>query len=82
MLGVLVVQLQVREFSADEVYALKWSPWCWRDARTGGLSRGGRDVGAPTGQTVLLRGTVAQEGVPKARLLHKPSAFVSKLVAE
>ena len=85
MLGVLVVQSKAaREFSADEVYALEVVAMVLAEMTELGAFVGeGAAMSARHSQPVLLRGTVAQEGVAEGHVwLHEPRVVVSKLVAD
>jgi len=85
MLGVLVVQSKAaREFSADEVYALEVVAMVLAEMTELGAFVGeGAALSARHSQAVLIRGTVAQEGVAEGHVwLHEPRVVVSKLVAD
>ena len=85
MLGVLVVQSKAaREFSADEVYALEVDAMVLAEMTELGAFVGeGAAMSARHSQAVLIRGTVAQEGVAEGHVwLHEPRVVVSKLVAD
>ena len=85
MLGVLVVQsTAAREFSADEVYALEVVAMVLAEMTELGAFVGeGAAMSARHSQAVLIRGTVAQEGVAEGHVwLHEPRVVVSKLVAD
>ena len=85
MLGVLVVQSKAaREFSADEVYALEVVAMVLAEMTELGAFVGeGAAMSARHSQAVLIRGTVAQEGVAEGHVwLHEPRVVVSKLVAD
>lgn len=85
MLGVLVVQSKAaREFSADEIYALEVVAMVLAEMTELGAFVGeGAAMSARHSQAVLIRGTVAQEGVAEGHVwLHEPRVVVSKLVAD
>ena len=85
MLGVLVVQSKAaREFSADEVYALEVVAMVLAEMTELGAFVGeGAAMSARHSQAVMIRGTVAQEGVAEGHVwLHEPRVVVSKLVAD
>ena len=85
ILGVLVVQSKAaREFSADEVYALEVVAMVLAEMTELGAFVGeGAAMSARHSQAVLIRGTVAQEGVAEGHVwLHEPRVVVSKLVAD
>ena len=85
MLGVLVVQSKAaREFSADEVYALEVVAMVLAEMTELGAFVGeGAAMSARHSQAVLIRGTVAQEGVAEGHVwLHEPRVVVSNLVAD
>ncbi|GAA6176690.1 phosphoenolpyruvate--protein phosphotransferase [Sulfitobacter pacificus] len=84
-LGVLVVQSKTaREFSADEVYALEVVAMVLAEMTELGAFVGeGAAMSARHSQPVLLRGTVAQEGVAEGHVwLHEPRVVVSNLIAD
>lgn len=85
MLGVLVVQSKAaREFSADEVYALEVVAMVLAEMTELGAFVGeGAAMSARHSQPVLIRGTVAQEGVAEGHVwLHEPRVVVSNPVAD
>ncbi|OAN72324.1 phosphoenolpyruvate--protein phosphotransferase [Sulfitobacter sp. EhC04] len=84
-LGVLVAQSkQVREFSADEVYALEVVAMVLAEMTELGAFVGeGAAMSARHSQPVLLRGTVGQEGVAEGHVwLHEPRVVVSNPIAD
>ncbi|QUJ75635.1 phosphoenolpyruvate--protein phosphotransferase [Sulfitobacter albidus] len=84
-LGVLVVQSKTaREFSADEVYALEVVAMVLAEMTELGAFVGeGAAMSARHSQPVMLRGTVAQEGVAEGHVwLHEPRVVVSNLIAD
>ncbi|AXI45748.1 phosphoenolpyruvate--protein phosphotransferase [Sulfitobacter sp. SK012] len=84
-LGVLVVQSKaVREFTADEVYAIEVVAMVLAEMTELGAFVGeGAAMSARHSQPVLLRGTVGQEGVAEGHVwLHEPRVVVSNLVAD
>ena len=84
-LGVLVVQSKTaREFSADEVYALEVVAMVLAEMTELGAFVGeGAAMSARHSQPVLLRGTVAQEGVAEGHVwLHEPRVVVSNVIAD
>ncbi|MGC1503885.1 MAG: phosphoenolpyruvate--protein phosphotransferase [Sulfitobacter sp.] len=84
-LGVLVVQSKTaREFSADEVYALEVVAMVLAEMTELGAFVGeGAAMSARHSQPVLLRGTVAQEGVAVGHVwLHEPRVVVSNPIAD
>ncbi len=85
MLGVLVVQSRnKREYSADEVYALEVVAMVVAEMKELGAFTGeGAALAAPHKNPVMIRGTVAQEGVAMGHAyLHEPRVVVTRLVAE
>lgn len=84
-LGVLVVQSKAaREFVTDEIYALEVVAMVLAEmAELGAFVGEGAAMTARHSQPVLLRGTVAQEGVAEGHIwLHEPRVVVSNLVAD
>ncbi len=84
-LGVLVVQSKTaREFSADEVYALEVVAMVLAEMTELGAFVGeGAAMSARHSQPVMLRGTVAQEGVAEGHVwLHEPRVVVSNPIAD
>ncbi|MEQ6248594.1 phosphoenolpyruvate--protein phosphotransferase [Sulfitobacter sp. HNIBRBA3233] len=85
MLGVLVVQSkEAREFSADEVYALEVVAMVLAEMTELGAFVGeGAAMSARHSQPVMIRGTVAQEGVAEGHVwLHDPRVVVSNPIAD
>ncbi|MEM8582402.1 MAG: phosphoenolpyruvate-utilizing N-terminal domain-containing protein, partial [Pseudomonadota bacterium] len=85
MLGVLVVQSRdKREYSADEVYALEVVAMVVAEMKELGAFTGeGAALAAPHKNPVMIRGSVAQEGVAVGHAyLHEPRVVVTRLVAE
>ncbi len=84
-LGVLVVQSKAaREFNTDEEYALEVVAMVLAEMTELGAFIGeGAAMSARHSQPVLLRGTVAQEGVAEGHIwLHEPRVVVSNLIAD
>lgn len=84
-LGVLVTQSRTaREFNTDEVYALEVVAMVLAEMTELGAFVGeGAAMSARHSQPVLLRGTVAQEGVAEGHVwLHEPRVVVSNLIAD
>ncbi|MEM6586697.1 MAG: putative PEP-binding protein, partial [Pseudomonadota bacterium] len=84
-LGVLVVQSkEAREYSADEIYALEVVAMVIAEmAELGAFVGEGSAMGALHSQPVMLRGTVAQEGVAEGHIwLHEPRVVVTNPVAD
>ncbi|MEP1765282.1 MAG: phosphoenolpyruvate--protein phosphotransferase [Sulfitobacter sp.] len=84
-MGVLVAQSRTaREFNADEVYALEVVAMVLAEMTELGAFVGeGAAMSARHSQPVLLRGTVAQEGVAEGHVwLHEPRVVVSNLIAD
>ncbi|KIN73354.1 phosphoenolpyruvate--protein phosphotransferase [Sulfitobacter guttiformis] len=84
-LGVLVVQSKIaREFNTDEEYALEVVAMVLAEMTELGAFVGeGAAMSARHSQPVLLRGTVAQEGVAEGHIwLHEPRVVVSNLVTD
>ena len=84
-LGVLVAQSKTaREFSADEVYALEVVAMVLAEMTELGAFVGeGAAMSALHSQPVLLRGTVAQEGVAEGHVwLHEPRVVVTNPIAD
>ncbi|UWR27327.1 phosphoenolpyruvate--protein phosphotransferase [Sulfitobacter sp. S223] len=84
-LGVLVVQSKTaREFNMDEVYALEVVAMVLAEMTELGAFVGeGAAMSARHSQPVLLRGTVAQEGVAEGHIwLHDPRVVVSNPIAD
>ena len=84
-LGVLVVQSKTaREFNPDEVYALEVVAMVLAEMTELGAFVGeGAAMSARHSQPVMMRGTVAQEGVAEGRIwLHEPRVVVSNLIAD
>lgn len=84
-LGVLVVQSKTaREFSADEVYALEVVAMVLAEmAELGAFIGEGAAMSRRHSQPVMLRGTVAQEGVAEGHVwLHEPRVVVSNPIAD
>ena len=84
-LGVLVVQSKsAREFSSDEVYALEVVAMVLAEmAELGAFVGEGSAMTARHSQPVMLRGTVAQEGVAEGHIwLHEPRVVVTNPVAD
>ncbi|WP_425090789.1 phosphoenolpyruvate--protein phosphotransferase [Tropicimonas sp. S265A] len=85
MLGVLVVQSRdKREYSADEVYALEVVAMVVAEMKELGAFTGeGAALAAPHKNPVMIKGTVAQEGVAMGHAyLHEPRVVVTRLVAD
>lgn len=85
MLGVLVVQSRdKREYSADEAYALEVVAMVVAEMKELGAFTGeGAALAAPHKNPVMIRGSVAQEGVAMGHAyLHEPRVVVTRLVAE
>ena len=84
-LGVLVVQSRVaREFSGDEVYALEVVAMVLAEMTELGAFVGeGAALSARHQQSVLIRGTTAQEGAAEGHVwLHEPRVVVTNPIAE
>ncbi|WP_299724518.1 phosphoenolpyruvate--protein phosphotransferase [uncultured Tateyamaria sp.] len=84
-LGVLVVQSkEAREFSADEVYALEVVAMVLAEMTELGAFVGeAGGMGKRHSQPVMLRGTVAQEGVAEGHIwLHEPRVVVTNPIAD
>ncbi|SFA87841.1 phosphotransferase system, enzyme I, PtsP [Poseidonocella pacifica] len=84
-LGVLVVQSKAaREFSSDEVYALEVVAMVLAEmAELGAFVGEGAALKARHQQSVLLRGTTAQEGTAEGHVwLHEPRVVVTNPVAD
>ena len=84
-LGVLVVQSKTaREFNTDEVYGLEVVAMVLAEMTELGAFVGeGAAMSARHSQPVLLRGTVAQEGVAEGHIwLHEPRVVVSNPIAD
>ena len=84
-LGVLVVQSKTaREFNTDEVYALEVVAMVLAEMTELGAFVGeGAAMSARHSQPVLLRGTVAQEGVAEGHIwLHEPRVVVANLISD
>ena len=84
-LGVLVVQSKTaREFSADETYALEVVAMVLAEmAELGAFVGEGAAMSARHQHSMLLRGTVGQEGVAEGHVwLHEPRVVVSNLIAD
>lgn len=84
-LGVLVAQSRTaREFNTDEVYALEVVAMVLAEMTELGAFVGeGAAMSARHSQPVLLRGTVAQEGVAEGHIwLHEPRVVVSNLISD
>ncbi|WP_298857804.1 phosphoenolpyruvate--protein phosphotransferase [uncultured Sulfitobacter sp.] len=84
-LGVLVVQSKTaREFNPDEEYALEVVAMVLAEMTELGAFVGeGAAMSARHSQPVLLRGTVAQEGVAEGHIwLHEPRVVVSNLISD
>ncbi|KEJ88294.1 phosphoenolpyruvate--protein phosphotransferase [Sulfitobacter donghicola] len=84
-LGVLVTQSKTaREFNMDEVYALEVVAMVLAEMTELGAFVGeGAAMSARHSQPVLLRGTVAQEGVAEGHIwLHEPRVVVSNPIAD
>ncbi|MEH6519619.1 phosphoenolpyruvate--protein phosphotransferase [Sulfitobacter sp.] len=84
-LGVLVAQSKTaREFNTDEVYALEVVAMVLAEMTELGAFVGeGAAMSARHSQPVLLRGTVAQEGVAEGHIwLHEPRVVVSNLISD
>ncbi|MFD2739161.1 phosphoenolpyruvate--protein phosphotransferase [Sulfitobacter aestuarii] len=84
-LGVLVVQSRTaREFSADEIYALEVVAMVLAEMAELGVFVGeGAAMSARHSQPVMVRGTVAQEGVAEGHVwLHEPRVVVSNPIAD
>jgi phosphotransferase system enzyme I (PtsP) len=85
ILGVLVVQSKTaREFNLDEVYALEVVAMVLAEMTELGAFVGeGAAMSARHSQPVLLRGTIAQEGVAEGNVwLHEPRVVVANLIAD
>ena len=84
-LGVLVVQSkEAREYSADEIYALEVVAMVLAEMTELGAFVGeGSAMGKRHSQPVMLRGTVAQEGVAEGHIwLHEPRVVVTNPIAD
>jgi phosphotransferase system enzyme I (PtsP) len=84
-LGVLVVQSKIaREFNPDEVYALEVVAMVLAEMTELGAFVGeGAAMSARHSQPVLMRGTVAQEGVAEGHIwLHEPRVVVANLISD
>lgn len=84
-LGVLVAQSKTaREFNTDEVYALEVVAMVLAEmAELGAFVGEGAAMSARHSQPVLLRGTIAQEGVAEGHIwLHEPRVVVSNPIAD
>lgn len=84
-LGVLVAQSKTaREFNTDEVYALEVVAMVLAEMTELGAFVGeGAAMSARHSQPVLLRGTIAQEGVAEGHIwLHEPRVVVSNPIAD
>ena len=84
-LGVLVVQSKTaREFNPDEVYALEVVAMVLAEMTELGAFVGeGAAMSARHSQPVMMRGTVAQEGVAEGHIwLHEPRVVVSNLISD
>ncbi len=84
-LGVLVVQSKaVREFSADEVYALEVVAMVLAEMTELGAFVGeGAAMSALHSQPVMTRGTVGQEGAAEGHVwLHEPRVVVTNPIAD
>ena len=84
-LGVLVVQShEAREFSADEVYALEVVAMVIAEMTELGAFVGeGAALSPLHQQSVMLPGTVAQEGAAEGHVwLHEPRVVVTNLVSD
>lgn len=84
-LGVLVVQSKTaRQFNPDEVYALEVVAMVLAEMTELGAFVGeGAAMSARHSQPVLLRGTVAQDGVAEGHIwLHEPRVVVSNLISD
>lgn len=84
-LGVLVVQSKTaREFNPDEVYALEVVAMVLAEMTELGAFVGeGAAMSARHSQPVMLRGTIAQEGVAEGHVwLHEPRVVVSNPIAD
>ncbi len=85
MRGVLVIQSkEAREFSEDELYALEVVAMVLAEmAELGAFVGEGEALRAPHMAQIMLRGSVAQEGVAAGHVwLHEPRVVVSNPVAE
>ncbi|WP_121063397.1 phosphoenolpyruvate--protein phosphotransferase [Chachezhania antarctica] len=85
VLGVLVVQsLDARVFSADEVYGLEVVAMVLAEMTELGAFVGeGAALTRPHQQSVMMRGTTAQEGAAEGHVwLHEPRVVVTNPVAE
>ena len=84
-LGVLVVQSKIaREFNTDEVYALEVVAMVLAEMTELGAFVGeGAAMSARHSQPVMMRGTIAQEGVAEGHIwLHEPRVVVSNPIAD
>jgi phosphotransferase system enzyme I (PtsP) len=84
-LGVLVVQSKTaREFNPDEVYALEVVAMVLAEMTELGAFVGeGAAMSVRHSQPVMMRGTVAQEGVAEGHIwLHEPRVVVSNLISD
>ncbi|MFU8881560.1 MAG: phosphoenolpyruvate--protein phosphotransferase [Rhodobacterales bacterium] len=84
-LGVLVVQSkEAREFSGDEVYALEVVAMVLAEMTELGAFQGeGAALSARHQQSVLIRGTTAQEGAAEGHVwLHEPRVVITNPIAE
>ena len=84
-LGVLVVQSkEAREFSADEIYALEVVAMVLAEMTELGAFVGeGAALRARHTQSVLIRGSTAQEGTAEGHIwLHEPRVVVTNLVGD
>ena len=84
-LGVLVVQSrEAREFSTDAIYALEVVAMVLAEMTELGAFVGeGAAMSARHSQPIMLRGTVAQEGVAEGHIwLHEPRVVVTNPIAD
>ncbi|MEM6939580.1 MAG: phosphoenolpyruvate--protein phosphotransferase [Pseudomonadota bacterium] len=84
-LGVLVVQSkEAREFSADEVYGVEVVAMVIAEmTELGAFSGEGAAMRERHSQPVMIRGTVAQEGVAQGHVwLHEPRVVVTNPIAD
>ena len=85
LLGVLVVQSKTaREFNSDEIYALEVVAMVLAEmAELGAFVSEESGLKALHQQSVLIRGSVAQEGATKGNVwLHEPRVLVTNLVTD
>jgi phosphotransferase system enzyme I (PtsP) len=85
LLGVLVVQSKIaRKFTTDEIYALEVVAMVLAEmAELGAFVSEESGLKALHQQSILIRGSVAQEGATKGNVwLHEPRVVVTNLVSD